>query len=852
MTQAGRFPVRRRVVTASAPAQTNGHSNGRSVVNVSERSVRKLWSNLYGGLDQRRNIDAECGYPIEPTIEELVRMYQRHEIAGRVVDLYPDACWATSPTVYEDENTDADTEFEMAWDALGSGLRTDGESWLEEEKDSPVWEYLHRLDCVAGIGSYGVLLLGTDDGLPLDQPLEKAEELTYLRVFDELNAQIVKYVDDPSDPRYNQPEFYNLTFPDPVYSTSPSAGPTTKTARVHWSRVIHVADNRTTSETFGMSRLIRPLNALLDHKKIRGSSAEMFWVGAFPGYSFSPHPNQEGATVNTAALKDQVEEWLNSLSRLFASEGGTWSALQQQVADPTGQLRAQLESVAIAVSCPLRILMGSERGQLASSQDERDWRTKARRRRSKFCIPWIVRPFADRLISAGILPKPKKSYKVDWRDPEEDSPAEQVAVGVQRTEALAKYVGGNLEAVIPPVEYLTRFLGFEDAEAEMILKAAEKNADDRMTPDPAEQAPAAPPGAPGQPPQGETGKTPPQAGPKPPEPTKPPSKEPNVPTKNRGRWEPVSAPVLLNESDGANCGTGSGGFKPGNKCAKGSFTTRRGETLVRVSRRKDGVWRTADGKEVPHAARLKIPPGWKDVYVNPDPGGTLMVRGTDAKGRMQSRYGDTHNAAKARDKFRRVSELRRKRESIVKETVRDAKDPDLRDRAECLHVVMRTGIRPGSGSDTGADYKSYGATTLEGRHVVVEGGKTYLRFVPGKHKGKEVNLPVTDSEAAAILKRRASAAGPDGRLFSVTEGALGAYSRSKDGGGFKTKDHRTALGTETAIAAMKGMDRPTTAKQYKAQVKEVATVVSQTLGNTPSVALKSYIDPVVFSGWRVD
>jgi len=49
---------------------------------------------------------------------------------------------------------------------------------------------------------------------------------------------------------------------------------------------------------------------------------------------------------------------------------------------------------------------------------------------------------------------------------------------------------------------------------------------------------------------------------------------------------------------------------------------------------------------------------------------------------------------------------------------------------------------------------------------------------------------------------------------------------------------------------VKRMKAPATESEYKSQVKEVATLVSKTLGNTPPVALKSYIDPQVFVAWN--
>jgi DNA topoisomerase-1 len=302
------------------------------------------------------------------------------------------------------------------------------------------------------------------------------------------------------------------------------------------------------------------------------------------------------------------------------------------------------------------------------------------------------------------------------------------------------------------------------------------------------------------------------------------------------------------------CATGEGGgVDP--TCSPRETTTGAGEKLhgaIRVGEGKAVHWETLDGKPLPeHIRKLAIPPAWKDAYFNPDPKGNLLAKGTDAKGRTQMKYGDTHNARAAAAKFGRVSELRAKREQIFKEVDHDSKNLELKENADALKVVMQTGIRPGSTQDTGADFKSFGATTLEGRHVVVKGGEVKLKFVTGKNKGRAVEFPISDPKTAAMLQERAMSVGAKGKLFDTDAGSLRDYSKSKDGGGFKTKDHRTALGTETAIREINKVSAtPKTMKEYKVAVKEVATVVAKTLGNTPSVALKSYIDPTVFAKWK--
>lgn len=307
-----------------------------------------------------------------------------------------------------------------------------------------------------------------------------------------------------------------------------------------------------------------------------------------------------------------------------------------------------------------------------------------------------------------------------------------------------------------------------------------------------------------------------------------------------------------------NCGAGGGpgrpGFQPGNSCARGGRVakTRKGEVLLGAFRGDDGVWRMDDGNEAPeHVQKLAIPPAWSDVHVNPDPKGNLLAKGVDSKGRAQYRYGQTHTMKASANKFGRVTELRKQRAKILKEINQDIRAGENKEEAIVAKLVMRTGMRPGSDADSMAAHKSYGATTLEGRHIIAKpDGTATIRFVPGKKKGQEIEMPVTDKGLASILIKRANKVGPDRRLFKTNASKLRNYSKTKGGGGFKTKDHRTALGTETAIAAIKSMPQPTTKKAYKAALKEVSTRVSDVLGNTPSVAFKSYIDPHVWSSWK--
>jgi DNA topoisomerase IB len=229
----------------------------------------------------------------------------------------------------------------------------------------------------------------------------------------------------------------------------------------------------------------------------------------------------------------------------------------------------------------------------------------------------------------------------------------------------------------------------------------------------------------------------------------------------------------------------------------------------------------------------------------------LLVVGKDAKGRGQYIYSERFAASQAAAKFERIRELNGKAAAIAEQNSANQRsgDPVLAEHAAVASLIMETGLRPGAERDRGGEKQAYGATTLLGQHVKVsDDGSVTLEFV-GK-KGVDLSIPVP-SHLAASLRARADAAGPDGKLFpQVDNHSLSAYVHTLDGGNFKTKDFRTALGTRTARQQMASIGVPKTLSAYKRAVRQVATFVSKKLGNTPTVALQSYIDPTIWSEWR--
>ncbi|HLU48832.1 MAG TPA: hypothetical protein VK116_12140, partial [Planctomycetota bacterium] len=124
------------------------------------RTIRSIYARLAGQhFNGDRDLYDVCGYPRHIGPEEYLGAYLRGDLAARIVDAYPDATWREPPTVKRDgTNEGDDDDFSKAIEEL-------------DEKFG-FWSVLSRLDRLAGLGHYGVLLVGLDGGVPLDQPVE--------------------------------------------------------------------------------------------------------------------------------------------------------------------------------------------------------------------------------------------------------------------------------------------------------------------------------------------------------------------------------------------------------------------------------------------------------------------------------------------------------------------------------------------------------------------------------------------------------------------------------------------------------------------------------------------------------
>lgn len=245
--------------------------------------------------------------------------------------------------------------------------------------------------------------------------------------------------------------------------------------------------------------------------------------------------------------------------------------------------------------------------------------------------------------------------------------------------------------------------------------------------------------------------------------------------------------------------------------------------------------------------RLKIPPGWVDVFVADDPTNYRQVWARDAQGRSQGKYTAEFEARQEALKFERVKELAGKLDDLDNALVRDM----TTDSAAAVTALIRHfGLRPGSMKDTRARKQAYGASTLQARHVrqYPETGRTTLSFMA--KSGQKITVSTRDPDIYRLMQQWTEGKQGTDFLFDATDADVRAYLARVIGPGFYPKDLRTLKANVMALEMVRSMRRPTTMTAFRKARNKVADAVAKALGNTRAVTLSGYINPTVFADWE--
>ena len=440
--------------------------NEKHVLNsllLERAKVAALLGYQYGG---KRNIYDVMGYERVLSFDDFLTKYARQDIARAIIDRPVSKTWQGDLRIIETNDKD-ETPLELAFEEMSESLK--------------LRSVFTRVDKLTGIGHYGVLLFGFNDTFNPQvwaQPVKKSSslKLLYVRPLSEKSCVIKEYVQDTQDPRFGKPLYYSVKLSHSDINTGASFQ---VELTVHYSRIMHIVDSPLESEISGSPRLEVLFNRLTDLEKLVGGSAEMFWRGARPGFSGNIDKDMVLGPAEKEALETQMDEYENDFRRLLINKGIDLKALQSQVTDPKNHVDIQFQMISAVTGIPKRILTGSERGELASSQDKGEWLEYIQNRREEYAEPIIVKPFVDKCIELGVLPAPvskkkKGRYTVQWDELYSLSDKEKSEIGKNRAEIFKTYISTpGAEEEMPFEAFLKLLMGLDQDQIDLIITMRE-------------------------------------------------------------------------------------------------------------------------------------------------------------------------------------------------------------------------------------------------------------------------------------------------------------------------------------------------------------------------------------------
>lgn len=399
----------------------------------------------YGG---DRKLYQALGYKLELEYSDYYKMYKRGDIAKVIINKPAEALWGNPPKLSEKDQEVIDIDENSL-----------NNQWKKLVKDFNLYSQILRLDKLLGLGRFAILFFGFDDTTDPSKPLDtqKESELLYIKPYSENSAKITTYETKTSDPRYGMPLMYE------IQTTNPSSNTTNRSIRVHHSRVLHVVEDPLENEVLGTPRLEALFNRLQDLQKLLGGSAEMFWRGARPGYVAKADKDASFGGIDADAMKDQFDEFEHNLRRWLTVQGVEVEALAPQVSSPKDHIDVQIMMISIVTGIPKRILTGSERGELASTQDEKVWNNLIKDRMSVFAEPQILRPLINKLIECGVLKTEKEDYILTWPKMSVMGEKEKADIAKMRAQAISEYLKTpGSDMLIPPEIWLRDEFGYTE------------------------------------------------------------------------------------------------------------------------------------------------------------------------------------------------------------------------------------------------------------------------------------------------------------------------------------------------------------------------------------------------------
>lgn len=362
---------------------------------------------------------AEYGYPTTLTFENYYDMFERNGLAAAGVNRAIETCWQEYPTLLEYEDTHDETSQES--------------DIADHFKRLNFWGNLVEADRYSRIGEYAGVIFRFRDGKRFDEPVDSVSGGLdgIAEIIPVMQSQLKPsaWITDPENEYYGKVAMYQ--FQEAAMDTNMS-NMKVRQFQVHPDRV-HIWSKDFT--VWGRPVLKAGFNDLLTIQKIIGAGGEGFWKNAksAPVLQMDKEAKAEKLAqflgVKTDEIADAMDEivsdWQKGYDQMLMLHGMEAKTINVQLPLPEQFIMAPLQSYAASLSIPLKILLGSQSGERASTEDAKEWNKTCNSRRNTYIKPNVMR-IIEKLVKYGVLPD--FDWYLLWPDLTESTTEEKMAL----------------------------------------------------------------------------------------------------------------------------------------------------------------------------------------------------------------------------------------------------------------------------------------------------------------------------------------------------------------------------------------------------------------------------------------
>ncbi|TXH17839.1 MAG: DUF1073 domain-containing protein, partial [Hyphomicrobiaceae bacterium] len=385
----------------------------KTLTNALQRNIARVLPG-WGMGSAKHNHACDFGWPEQISFSQFYRAYCRNGLASAAVDKTVAKTWETMPVLWETEKP------------AESQLEADVAKHFQNRR---IWQSLMNADRRSMVGAYAGAILILADGKALDQPVDRVpgniEGLVRIIPAWQGQLKVAEYDNIQTSPTYGEPKFFSFE------ESEMMDGGGRRQVKVHPDRVIIWSEDGTVS---GRSALEPGFNDLIDAEKVKGAGGEGFWktsrgaplITAPDGMSLEEVVKGMGAVDVPEAMdkiNSQLEDFQSGFDKGLMLGGMNAEPLTITLPQPEGFFNIPVQSFAASMQMPVRILIGNQTGERASTEDSREWAQTNMSRRENICLP-LIRELVARLVRWGILPE--RDWTVGWDDLTEATAGEKM------------------------------------------------------------------------------------------------------------------------------------------------------------------------------------------------------------------------------------------------------------------------------------------------------------------------------------------------------------------------------------------------------------------------------------------